>query len=377
MADDDDEWTPSESQAADSQASEAAPARRRLRKKGESQAALSSAASWEPEVTSPAAPAVLPVVAEPEVVCASAIAAPSADVATPAERATPATPTPALTPSRMDWARGFAASAGATLLGGLLRRFSLSPLPRAPPAAPSPLASPPLEGEPQEARPVQRRRLRKKRSLEAAASQLLPPDEQEPSSPAPPASPIADDGDALADALAGVTLAPTVARVAPPAVSPPAPPPVAESAPPRAAVSSSSSSESSSDDSSSDDDASEDSSSDDDAPRPAQRPAPRTAQPASRDAAPRNGPLVAVGDDEAAAEGAAQPQRLEFTDAATGARCVPLTHCKKLRNARLTCNLLSIAGLCCRRSCRRVSLRTSARAWRGCGAATSSAEAAF
>lgn len=327
MADDDDEWTPSDSQAADSQASEAAPARRRLRKKGESQAALPSAASWEPEVTSPAAPSVPPVAAEPEAVCTSAIAAPAADEAAPvlAERATPATPTPALTPSRMDWARGFAASAGATLLGGLLRRFSLSPPPRAPPAAPSPVASPPLEEEPREAQPVQRRRLRKKRSLEAAASQLLPPDDvEEPSSPA---SPVADDGDALADALAGVTLAPTMARAVPPAPSPPAPPPIADAALPVAA-SPSSSSESSSDDSSSDDDASEDSSSDDDAPRPAPRPAPRAAQPATRDAAPRTGPLVAVGDDEAAAEGAAQPERLEFTDAATGARCVPLSPSK-------------------------------------------------
>jgi hypothetical protein len=185
----------------------------------------------------------------------------------------------------------------------MLRRFSLSPLPAAPAASTAPVASPPLDEPVHDVAPVRRRRLRKKRSLEAS-SQL----------PLEAPSAVDDAADALADALAGVILARPAAALAPPPPSPAPPPQAAEAL----RCEASSSSEASSDDSSSS--SSEDDDDDGDSPRPAPRPAPRASQQAARFTA-SDGPLVIGCDEEVAAEGA-QPQRMEFTDAASGARCV-------------------------------------------------------
>ena len=317
MADDDDEWTPSDSQLSESQASVAAPARRRLRKKAEAEAEACAPplqpppCADEPESVLPELddeseplPAPLTCLQEaPPITTTSPTIGPTGSPlrAQPAESSTPAAASPALTPSRLDWARGLAAAAGASLLGSMLRRFSLSPLPAAPAASAEPVASPPLEEPVHDAAPVRRRRLRKKRSLEASSQ--LPSD-----------SPDDDAADALADALAGVTLARPAAAPAAPPPSPPAPPTQAAEA---VRSSASLSSDDSSDDSSSSCDDDDD---DDDLPRPAPRPAPRTSQHAAGVTA-SDGPLVTGCDDEAAAEGA-QLQRLEFTDAASGARCV-------------------------------------------------------
>ena len=376
MADEEEEWTPSDSQLTESQASVAAPARRRLRKKAEAEAqACAPPPPLPPSVDEPVSvPLELEDKSEPPPAPLTSHQAPAVATTSPAnvpsspqprtqpeERATPAAASPALTPSRLDWARGLAAAAGASLLGSMLRRFSLSPLPAAPAAAAVLVDSPPLEEPTHDVAPVRRRRLRKKRSLEASSQ--LPLD-------SPAASGVDDAADALADALAGVTLARPAAALAPPPPSPPAPPPQAAEVVRSEAPSSSEASTDDSSSSSSDDDDDDD----DDSLRPAPRPAPRASQPAARAATASDGPLVTGDDNEVAVEGA-QPQRMEFTDAASGARCVSLS--AFLRATRLTRQRLCIPGLCCRRRCRRACSRISGRVSHGCGIATSSAKAAF
>jgi hypothetical protein len=120
------------------------------------------------------------------------------------------------------------------------------------------------------------------------------------------------------------------------------------------------------------------------APPAAAAPAPRRAAPvasASRRAAKDS--LVAVSDDDE--EQAKTAPRIEYTDAASGARCAALLCPKRWRAHqvrprvhvhKLTRLIPPSAASSCRHGCPRASSRTSARASPGCGAATPPAAAA-
>jgi hypothetical protein len=221
------------------------------------------------------------------------------------------------------------------------------PLPVAADAAFTPGDSPPAALEATTAEPRRRRRMRTKRSLDAASAAPPPPPASPPQhadAEEEDAAPVAcvQAADALADALAGVSLALPAAPQRS-AVTAAGEGPVARTAVAKPAARAASSDDDDDDDeSSSSSDAessqseSESSSSDDDASDSASSPAPRrvappaVAAPAPRRAAPSasssrraaKGALVAVSDDDE--EQAKTAPRIEYTDVASGARCAGL-----------------------------------------------------